>query len=162
MDSKTQDPKNAFLNDAAQFFSGKNFWQASLIQQLTGLTCQHALWRPSPERHCIWEYLRHMNYWKEWAIVYVKDNEKLNAKERNWEALPEIQNEENWQAEIEKAKLIHEHFTNVAEKLGNSLYESTEENIMFFRQVLQHDSYHTGQIGLMRALQGVNPVDLFS
>ncbi len=159
MDSKEQDPKFVFFNDAEQFFSGKNFWQASLIQQLSGLTCGQALWRPSPERHCIWEYLRHMNYWKEWAIVYVKDNEKLNAKERNWEALPEIQNEENWQAEIEKAKLIHEHFTNVAEKLGNEIYVSAKENIAFFRQVLLHDSYHNGQIGLMKALQGIKSVE---
>jgi hypothetical protein len=155
MDSKMQDSKNAFLNDSKHFFFGKNFWQAGLLEQITDISLKEALWRPAPERHCIWEYLRHINFWKEWAIIYIEDGKKLNAKEKNWEALPEKQTEENWQLEIEKTKLIHEHFTNASEKLGNSLYESTEENVIYFRQVLLHDSYHTGQIGLVRVLQGL-------
>ena len=160
MDSIKQDPKSAFLNDASQFFFGhKNFWQAGLLQQISELKCEHALWKPAPGRHCIWEYVRHINYWKEWAIIYVKDGVKMNAKEQNWEALPEKQNEENWQAEIEKTKLVHEHFTNVAQSIGDDIYTSTEESITWFRQLLFHDCYHSGQIGLIRAMQGIKAVE---
>jgi hypothetical protein len=159
MDSKIQSPIDAFLNDCNLFFYGSNFWQAGLFQQVENLTTEQALWKPAEDRHCIWEYLRHINYWKEWAIVYIKDGVKMNAKESNWAPLPEITNDENWQAELEKTKLIQEHLVNVASSLGNKLYESTEENITFFRQVLLHDSYHSGQIGLMRALLGIKAVE---
>ncbi len=159
MDSKKQDSKSAFLNDCKKFFFGKNFWQAGLLEQVSTLKFEQALWKPAPDRHCIWEYLRHINFWKEWAIIYVKEGTKMNAKEKNWAALPEKLDEENWQAEIEKTKLIHEHFTNVAESIGNKIYESKQESIIFFRQVLLHDSYHSGQIGLMRALQGIKAVE---
>ena len=91
--------------------------------------------------------------------MYIKDGVAQNAKESNWAPLPEMTNEENWQAELEKTKLVHEHLVNIAASLGNKLYESTEENITFFRQVLLHDSYHSGQIGLMRALQGIKAVE---
>jgi hypothetical protein len=158
MDSKKQDPKIAFLNDAKEFFFGKNFWQAGLLEQIGNLTCEQALWRPFEGRHCIWEYVRHINFWKEWAVIYVKDGVKMNAKENNWEELPKDQSAENWLAEIEKTKLVHEHFTNVAESLRSVLYESTEENITWFRQVLLHDAYHCGQIGLVRAMQGISSV----
>src|SRR5437773_11222735 len=105
MDSKMQSSKSAFLNDCKIFFLGKNFWQAGLLEQVSGLKFEQALWKPAPDRHCIWEYLRHINFWKEWAIIYVKDGTKINAKEKNWQPLPEKLDEENWQAEIEKTKL---------------------------------------------------------
>lgn len=158
MDSKNKDPRSGFLDDAALFFFGENFWQGALLDQIKNLNLQQALWRPAENRHCIWEYLRHINYWKEWAILYVKEGTKMNAKEKNWEALPDERSEENWQAEIQKTKIMHEHFMTVAESIGDDIYFSGEENVVWFRQVLFHDCYHTGQIGLLRALQGISSV----
>ncbi len=151
-------PIETFLSDSDLFFSGKNFWQAGLFEQISPLNAEQALWRPFEKRHCIWEYVRHINFWKEWAIIYVKEGKKLNAKEHNWEKLPDDVGESSWQSEIEKTKMIQNHFNETAKSIGDKMYSSDEESIKYFRQVLLHDAYHCGQIGLMRAMQGIKSV----
>lgn len=148
----------SYINDLDQFIEGKNFWQGSLLKLLEGLTLQQALYKPAPDRHCIWEYLRHIIYWKHWAITYVKTGEKLNAKEDNWAPLPEVQNETTLQDDINKLKSQHDECKVISGNLGDDLFTSTEEKIVFFRQLLYHDCYHAGQIGMLKAMQGINPV----
>lgn len=157
MSSEKVTPVTSFVNDLNQFITGKNFWQASLYQQLEGLTLDNALYKPASDRHCIWEIVRHMAYWKHWAITYVTKGEQLNAKEENWKALPEIQNEDAWKEDVDKLKSLHDECVRISESIGNELFESTEEKFVFFRQLLYHDCYHTGQIGLLRVMQGLKP-----
>ena len=83
----------------------------------------------------------------------------MDAKADNWKPLPEVQTEESWQDEIEKLKKLNEECIETAMQLGNELMESSQENHVFFRQLLFHDSYHTGQIGMLRAMQGIKPVE---
>ncbi len=151
-------PVESYLYDLDHFIEGENFWQASLLKQLDDLSSHQALFRPSPERHCIWEVLRHIIYWKHWAITFVEEGVKLNAKEDNWAPLPEIQDEESWKADVDKLRLQHIKCKKITEGIGAALFTSEEEKIIFFRQLLYHDCYHTGQIGLLRAMQGIKPV----
>jgi len=152
-------PGAAYLNDLEQFTTGKNFWQASLLKQIEGLTMQQALYKPSPDRHGIWQIVRHIAYWKYWALTYLNENKKLNAKEDNWAPMPEVQTEETWQEEIENLRKLNEDCISSAAKLGDEIFNSSDERIVFFRQLLYHDSYHTGQIGFLRAMQGLKPVE---
>jgi len=152
-------PSAAYLNDIEQFTHGKNFWQASLLKQIEGLTMQQALYKPSPDRHGIWQIVRHIAYWKYWALTYLNENKKLNAKEDNWAPMPEVQTEETWQEEIENLRKLNEDCISSAAKLGDEIFNSSDERIVFFRQLSYHDSYHTGQIGFLRAMQGLKPVE---
>ncbi|HRJ85169.1 MAG: DinB family protein [Ignavibacteria bacterium] len=152
-------PGAAYLNDLEQFTTGKNFWQASLLKQIEGLTMQQALYKPSPDRHGIWQIVRHIAYWKYWALTYLNENKKLNAKEDNWAPMPEVQTEETWQEEIENLRKLNEDCISSAAKLGDEIFNSSDERIVFFRQLSYHDSYHTGQIGFLRAMQGLKPVE---
>jgi hypothetical protein len=158
LESEKLSPIGSFISDFRQFTLDKNFWQASLLKQLEGLTFEQALYIPAPDRHCIWELVRHISYWKHWALTYVKDNIPMNAKEDNWAPLPEVQSEKSWQDEIENLRKLNNECIAVAEKLGDELLESTEERYVFFRQLIMHDCYHTGQIGLLKAMQGIKPV----
>lgn len=118
-----------------------------------------ALFKPDIQRHGIWQIVRHIAYWKHWALTYLRDNIKLNAKEDNWAPLPDEQTESSWLDDVEKLKSLNKECIAEAEKLGNRILNSGEENIVFFRQVLYHDSYHCGQIGYLRAMQGIPPVE---
>jgi hypothetical protein len=157
MSAERVTPIQSYVNDLEQFISGKNFWQASLYMQLEGLTLENALYKPAEDRHCIWELVRHMAYWKHWAINYITKGEQLNAKADNWKALPDILSAENWAADVNQLKSFHEECVKIAGETGNDMFESTEEKIVFFRQLLYHDCYHTGQIGLLRVMQGLRP-----
>lgn len=148
----------AYVNDLKQFTGSKNFWQASLLKQVEGLTMAQALYKPSPGRHGIWQIVRHIAYWKHWALTYLNEDVKLNAKEDNWAPMPEVQTDVTWQEEITRLKKLNDDCISSAEKLGDELMTSTEEKIIFFRQLMYHDCYHTGQIGYLRAMQGIDPV----
>lgn len=150
-------PIDSYVNDLEQFTAGENFWQASLFKQIEGLTLGNAVYKPAPDRHCIWEVIRHMAYWKHWALTYVSTGEKLNAKEDNWKELPEELTEDLWQQDVNKVKSLHNECVQIAKGIGNDLFYSTDEKIIFFRQLLYHDCYHCGQIGLLRVMQGLKP-----
>ena len=151
-------PIESYLNDLNQFIEGDNFWQASLLKQLEDLGCEHALFRPAPERHCIWEVVRHIIYWKHWAITFIESGVKLNAKDDNWSQLPSAPDDSSWKADLEKLRSLHEQCKKIAAGAGEDLFTSSDEKIVFFRQLLYHDCYHAGQIGLYRVLQGLKPV----
>lgn len=158
MGTENLNPSAAYVNDLKQFTVDKNFWQASLLKQIEGLNMSEALYKPSPDRHGIWQIVRHIAYWKHWALIYLNEDKKLNAKEDNWAPLPYVQTEESWQDEIENLRKLNSDCIASAEKLGERIY-SDEEKIVFFRQCLYHDSYHCGQIGFLRAMQGLKPVE---
>lgn len=157
MSAEKVSPTQSYVNDLEQFITGNNFWQPSLYQQLEGLTLAQALYKPAPDRHCIWELIRHMNYWKHWAITYISTGEKMNAKADNWRELPEA-SQENFDADMNELRSLHAKCIVIANQIGNDMFEATEEKIVFFRQLLYHDCYHTGQIGLLRVMQGLKPV----
>jgi len=158
LEAKKLSPIKSYINDLNMFVTGRNFWQVSLLKQLEGLDYKQALYKPAEDRHCVWELVRHISYWKHWAITYVKDGIALNAKEDNWAPLPDVQSEEAWQDDINKLKSLNNECKKIAKGIGNELFESTEEKIVFFCQLLYHDCYHTGQIGLLRVMQGLKPL----
>lgn len=151
-------PGASYLNDFRLFTEGKNFWQASLLKQVEGLTMSQALYKPDLNRHGIWQLIRHIAYWKHWSLKYVREGVKLNAKEDNWAPLPEVQSEETWQADVSRLKELNDECIAELEKLGDGI-TSEDERIVFFRQLLLHDAYHCGQIGYLRAMQGIKPVE---
>jgi len=150
---------DSYIYDLNQFTESKNFWQASLLKQLEGLNYEQALYKPFPDRHCIWEIVRHISYWKHWALTYVKEGIALNAKQDNWTALPEVLNDEAWHSDLQRLTKLSEDCKETASKIGDELFTSDEEKIIFFRQLLYHDCYHSGQIGLIRVMQGLKPVE---
>jgi hypothetical protein len=158
MDNNSSAPVRQFLSESDQYFYGDNFWQAPLYKQVDSISLQDALWRPAEDKHCIWQLVRHINYWKYWALKYAKEGVKENAKDFNWAPLPEEKNEANWNADKENLKKLHEEFKTVCAGFGKDLFESTEEKIVFLRTVLYHDAYHSGQIGLLRSLLKIKPV----
>lgn len=158
METKLLNPIDSFLAESDLYFYGDNFWQAPLYKQVESLNVEQALWRPADDKHCIWQLVRHLNYWKYWALKYAKESEKENAKEFNWAPLPGEKSESSWQADVDNMKKLQEQFKSLCLSLGDSLFSSTEEKIVFLRTVLYHDAYHSGQIGLLRSLQGIKPV----
>ena len=152
-------PGAAYLNDLTLFTEGKNFWQASLLKQLEGINMSQALFKPDLNRHGIWQIVRHISYWKHWSLTYLRENIKLNAKEDNWSPLPATQTEESWMEDLEKLRKLNDECIIEAEKLDDSIMTSNEENVIFFRQLILHDAYHCGQIGYLKAIQGIPPVE---
>jgi hypothetical protein len=147
-----------FLKDLDEFFYGPNFWQAGLFAQVKDLTLEQALWKPSPDRHCIWDILLHVNSWKWFAVECLKGNKIESMKEINWTNIPEQPDETKWKNEIERTEKLHKEFKALIANASPEMFEPSRENMEYYQQVLYHDCYHTGQIGMLRALQGIKPI----
>ena len=159
MEAKKISPPEAYVSDFRLFTVDTNFWQASLLKHVSGLTPEQALYKPSPDRHGIWQIVRHVSYWKYWALTYLTTGEKLNAREDDWGPMPDEQTETAWIAEIKRLEELNNRCIEEALKLADEIYTSPEEKVIYFRQVIFHDCYHTGQIGFLRAMQGIKPVE---
>src|SRR2546425_6427033 len=57
-------PKDLLLHHLEYTFE-KEAWQPSLAMAIEGLTAQQAAWKPAPERHSIWQIVRHVAHWKQ-------------------------------------------------------------------------------------------------
>lgn len=147
-----------FIFDLDKFFDGGNDWQAGLYQLIEPLTLEQALWKPSPDRHSIWEALLHINFWKEYAIAYVLGTPRADADTGNWMLPPDPATEADWRAEVERTRALHESLKTTVASMGDRLFDTEQKQSNYVRQLICHDAYHAGQIGLLRVLQGLQPV----
>jgi len=154
------DPLKAYLKDMDSFFYGGNGWQAGLYQLVSDLNFEQAVWKPSEERNSIWKIVKHITFWK-FAILSDSKGKALTDDERragDWRKIPDKPTEELWQNEIEELRDTHEEFKQFIKNLGTELFNTENEDADYFRENLCHDSYHAGQIGLLRVLQGISPI----
>lgn len=152
-------PSKAYLYDLDLYFNGGEAWQASLMQQIDGLTAEQATWKPAPDRHAIWDIVLHINFWKEYMIAVVRGAEKPDHEKGNWSLAPADANESNWQKELARTRSIHGDIQTICSDCGDKLYSTDDRTANFIRQLIYHDAYHAGQIGLLRAMQGLKAIE---
>ncbi|MBS1903995.1 MAG: DinB family protein [Bacteroidetes bacterium] len=149
----------SYIFDLDKFFDGGNHWQAGLYQLIEPLTAEQALWKPAPDRHSIWEALLHVNFWKQYAIAYLRGEEKPDANAGNWAMPPAGATDADWQTELTRTRTLHEGLKTVIAALGENISDTESKPSNYIRQIICHDAYHAGQIGLLRVLQGLKPIE---
>ncbi|REJ31999.1 MAG: hypothetical protein DIU83_09970, partial [Bacillota bacterium] len=87
-------------------FGGGGEWHAPLMKMVEHLSTDQALWRPAPERKCIWEIVRHLNFWREHLLARVKGRPVPDWRAHNW-TLPERTDDEAWRAALEELRARH-------------------------------------------------------
>ncbi len=152
-------PLEAHLKDMDSFFYGGNRWQAGLYQLIQDLTLEQVMWKPTVERHCIWEVVKHVHFWKTYAIAIYLDKPKPDWEIGNWAKFPDPPSEKNWKQDLEALKTNHEELKTVVKNFGNELFNPENKRANYLREITNHDSYHSGQIGLLRVMQGLKPIE---
>jgi hypothetical protein len=151
-------------------------WQPPLRGALRGLTAAEAAWKPSPERHSIWQIVRHLILWKRGVLDAwdgdPPDGRRLEAAD--WHDAPGRRSagpspapegaDEEWDRDRRTLLEISEEFLNRARSLGDATlsreivwYKGGPAQPLAMRLVraTTHDIYHAGQIMYLRALQGI-------
>lgn len=144
-----------------------NGWYVTVVQAIADLTPEQALWRPSPDFPCIWELAAHIHYWTARMMAVfeaIRRGEEPPARsETDWPPVPDSPDATLWstfQTDLARVlvelsdvvrSLKPEHLLSPSEGVGSPsvLYE--------IHGLLAHTSYHTGQILLLRRLQGTWP-----
>lgn len=143
-----------------QGFHGKNT-HADVLQVLKGLTAKDARYVPQKGIHSIWSHLFHMVFWYRISVQAIEgetiDWQTYDTKGKEWPDQLEMQKDANWNALVTtfteflgNAKTILE--TKDLAKPVKSFGDMTIGRTMLV--LAQHNSYHIGQIVLLRKLQG--------
>src|SRR5262249_36929102 len=126
---------------------------AAWNKSVQDLTPQQAAWKAGPGRHSIWQIVNHMLYWREEGLRRAAGGAKPTEDEikRMNFAEPEAVSDAAWRATLAR---LEDTQKRVAAALA-------DENVNIERIVyyLPHDCYHFGQINLLRAMQGLKPIE---
>ena len=143
---------------------------ASPTGSLRGVSEEEAAWRPAPGRHSIWELALHIAYWK-YAVrrrLVGGPSGTFPRKPSNWPAVPVPADAKAWKAD--RALLRDEHALVVEairgfdpalldrpapKRSGSSSGPSVDSSTTYgdlITGVMMHDTYHTGQIQLLKRL----------
>lgn len=151
--------KTELLDNLKTCFNGDPWHGNSLCRQLENLEPETALFRMSPGNHNIVEIIRHITLWREFALQKLKGNIGFNLKfdtQEEWPVVNYCTREDLIQVILtlnENQKwLIHE-----IEKFDESSYKEIVPGrnynfIYLLSGIIYHDTYHSGQIGLIRSV----------
>lgn len=137
----------------------KGAGQPSVTVSLQGLTASQASWKPSPQRHSIWQIVRHLIRWKQ--AVYedwqgsAPDYQRIDAED--WQEASG--DEAAWRADVEALEAIALKYTAFLERLSEQDLDRTVPGLnqpvgLSIMEMGTHDIYHAGQIRYVRALLG--------
>jgi len=126
-----------------------------------GLTAEQAAWKPAPQRHSIWQIVRHLALWKEYALEEW-DRRRPDPDafvRRDWQEASG--GADAWDADVRRLievskQLIGRAASATDETLLAPLPQRGGQSLAFaLLDLAAHDAYHAGQIRHLRALQGV-------
>jgi len=142
--------------------AGERPWYggATALGCLRGVGAEQAAWKPSPERHSIWELTLHLAYWKYGVRRRLDRTVPHGAFPRtpaNWPSPPETTDERGWKADRDLLRSEHEALIATAQALDHRRLDETSgkgeyRHLDLLFGVVTHDIYHTGQIQLMKRL----------
>ncbi len=133
---------------------------ANLREALGGVSPLQALWRPTPERHNIWEFALHCAHWKRGVIRRLEgfDDEDFPRPPKDFPALPEA-TQAAWETDLSFLETIHQQLLGKVSAFNPARLSEpatdkenrTVAELVF--GVAYHDIYHAGQIRLPLTLQ---------
>ena len=143
-----------------QAYNRKAWHGTTLRGSVRGMSSKFALWRPSKNRHNIWEILLHCAYWK--YIIRRRLTEDKDAvfprKGSDWIHLPEVTDDKTWKRDLALLKdqhyLLREALLNLPpSKLYYVPKSGKIPNIETIYGISSHDLYHAGQIQLIKRMK---------
>lgn len=160
MSSKKTSPRISLLLEFYDQAFNKTAWHGpTLTGSLKGLKPVELLWRPTPERHNIWEIALHCAYWKYvvWRKLTGAKKGTFPRKPSDWPKLPSRSTLSEWKTDRELLLEWHAALREVIAgfpevKLIEKPTGSKVTHISSIYGIASHDLYHAGQIQLIKRM----------
>jgi uncharacterized damage-inducible protein DinB len=151
----------ALLRLIDQAYDKKSWHGTNLRGSLRGLSAQEAAWRPTANRHNIWELAVHAAYWKYSVLRRLRGSERggFPVKGSNWFLRPEgSPDEKAWKEDLALLARMHRELREAVEGLSDEALDqippgSKTRSDDLISGVAFHDIYHAGQIQLLKRLR---------
>lgn len=148
----------------------KEAWQPSLLMSIEGLTAPQAAWKPAPQRHSIWQIVRHVTHWKNATLsawdgsrpLFAESGDTDYYRETERTDWPEVSGDEGtWWRDCDALRFVSTRIATRVERLDeeallNPFPGEDMPAVLRLLRMATHDIYHAGQIRYLRALQDVD------
>ena len=161
--------KDLLLNHL-EFTFEKEAWQPSLLMAVEGLTAAQAAWKPGPDRHSIWQIVRHVTLWKRATLEAWNGTQPLfegreitprfhEVMRSDWQDISG--DDAAWQGDLTALRAVSHAIKEKAALLDHDALvrpfprEDWGPAVLRLLRLATHDIYHAGQIRYLRAMQAV-------
>lgn len=132
---------------------------ANAAHAFDGLDWKVAAMRPSGAPHSIYQLLAHISFWQNWVLQWLGGNDPGSPRHAagSWLDNPEPGSGEEWKRAVRDfragRKQLEEqcHEVDLLGKIGGA------SRLRMLHTIASHNSYHIGQVVLMRQLLGKWP-----
>jgi len=142
--------------------SGQDLWfgGATVMGSLRGVPWETAAWKPAPDRHSIWELVLHIAYWK-YSVTRNLTGVPHGSFPRSPANFPRVPSPANAAAWEKDRRLLKDQHAELCAgvrafdpaKLDEPVPEKPKWSWLdLLDGIVMHDTYHTGQIQLMKRL----------
>lgn len=136
-------------------------WFTSVGRALEGLSAAEAAWSPDEGVNSIWQIVAHLTFWKQIVAGRLEGAPLTGTPIANDATfrLPARRTDDDWQAAVEQLRLAQTRFREqVAGRADADLDRPLSGETTPLRKLIAgmvlHDTYHLGQIILLRKQQG--------
>jgi uncharacterized damage-inducible protein DinB len=152
---------DALRDDLEQVYDGDPWHGSPITAVLKGVDANTAARRTIPQSHTIWELVLHMTGWTREVASRARGNNAGNPPE-DWPSQPAEFSEADWRAAQDDLRDAHQDLIRAVEDLKpadlvrmvgdqRDPAEGTGKTIgSHLRGLLQHHTYHLGQIALLK------------
>jgi len=143
----------------SQSYDTRAWHGTNLRGSIRGLTAHKAAWRPSANRHNIWEIVVHCAYWKYIVRRRILSEKKgsFPLKGSNWFRRDAKLSEQQWRGDVALLESTHNSMCDAIARLKprDLLLKprgSKVDTLAIIMGIASHDLYHAGQIQLLKRL----------
>jgi uncharacterized damage-inducible protein DinB len=137
----------------------KESWFLPLAPALEGITAKEAAWQPPVGGNSIWQTLNHINFFNGLMIGRIKGTEGPYSSMKNSDTFGQPgdpDDVEGWNQTLETTHRIASDLKDTLQSLSDEDLAKNDLGAKLTAWVM-HDSYHTGQIVLLRKMQASWP-----
>lgn len=163
---KPESDFDALRDDLRQVYDGEPWHDGPISALLDRIDAETAARRSIPNAHTIWELVLHMAGWTREVASRVRGAEAKDVAE-DWPAQPAKATEKEWRVAKDDLRAAHEDLVKAVDALKPTdlvrtvpdprAAERTRTVGSHIRGLLQHHTYHQGQIALLK--KAAQPAD---
>jgi len=156
---KPESDFDALRDDLRQVYDGAPWHDGPIAAALAPVNAKTAARRSIPDSHTIWEIVLHMAGWTREVASRVRGADARDVPV-DWPAQPDKPTEQEWSAARDDLRAAHEELVRAVDSLSPADLvrmvrdeRSTEIGRTVgshIRGLLQHHTYHQGQIALLK------------
>ena len=131
----------------------------AVLQLLDGVTSDQAAAHPIPGAHSIWELVLHLGSTYDVVLRRMRGEEAQLTPEEDWPSVPAI-SAANWEAAVERLRKLNREVRETVSSFDPAKLDRALVGVVTYTAytqligLTQHDTYHGGQIALLKRAMG--------